>query len=385
MTSSIAPSASPRPARAAARRSRRTSRAARASGTAARRSRACSRRSSSISRAPATDGVGAPRAPHVRVDAEAGPARARHRGRERRRAARPVLPGGSRSRTRSRRSWTRRSRLPTRRRAPSSCSFTEQVHCRASLSDSPPTEPMGWPGAISTRVAPRQVAPVVKPKPRGLGFPAEELCYPDAMLERPRSRLRPRGACAPAGRPRRLAPRRASLGRFAGRKCEWTLMKVKFWGVRGSLPVPGRKTERYGGNTSCVEVRSEAGTRVIIDAGTGIRKLGKEMVAEAEGADRRPPAHQPHPLGPHPGAAVLLAALPEGQPPPRLRAQARRPAPARRVRVADRRSRTSRSRSTRRRPTSPSASCRTARSSRSPTSRSRARGSTTRRSRWPTG
>ncbi|HEY2728937.1 MAG TPA: MBL fold metallo-hydrolase [Polyangia bacterium] len=60
-------------------------------------------------------------------------------------------------------------------------------------------------------------------------------------------------------------------------------MKVKFWGVRGSLPVPGRKTERYGGNTSCVEVRSDSGTRVVVDAGTGIRKLGKELSAEAEG------------------------------------------------------------------------------------------------------
>jgi phosphoribosyl 1,2-cyclic phosphodiesterase len=60
-------------------------------------------------------------------------------------------------------------------------------------------------------------------------------------------------------------------------------MKVRFWGVRGSLPVPGHKTERYGGNTSCVEVRSAAGTRVVVDAGTGIRKLGKEMVSEGSG------------------------------------------------------------------------------------------------------
>jgi phosphoribosyl 1,2-cyclic phosphodiesterase len=60
-------------------------------------------------------------------------------------------------------------------------------------------------------------------------------------------------------------------------------MKVRFWGVRGSLPVPGPKTERYGGNTSCVEVRSAAGTRVVVDAGTGIRKLGKELVADESG------------------------------------------------------------------------------------------------------
>jgi len=59
-------------------------------------------------------------------------------------------------------------------------------------------------------------------------------------------------------------------------------MRVRFWGVRGSLPVPGRKTERYGGNTSCVEVRSAAGTRVVVDAGTGIRKLGKELSADGE-------------------------------------------------------------------------------------------------------
>ena len=57
-------------------------------------------------------------------------------------------------------------------------------------------------------------------------------------------------------------------------------MRVRFWGVRGSLPVPGPKTERYGGNTSCVEVRSDAGTRVIIDAGTGIRRLGKSLMRE---------------------------------------------------------------------------------------------------------
>jgi phosphoribosyl 1,2-cyclic phosphodiesterase len=57
-------------------------------------------------------------------------------------------------------------------------------------------------------------------------------------------------------------------------------MRVRFWGVRGSLPVPGSKTERYGGNTSCVEVRSAAGTRVIIDAGTGIRRLGKDLMRQ---------------------------------------------------------------------------------------------------------
>jgi phosphoribosyl 1,2-cyclic phosphodiesterase len=55
-------------------------------------------------------------------------------------------------------------------------------------------------------------------------------------------------------------------------------MKVRFWGVRGSIPVPGPQTNRYGGNTSCVEVRPRSGPQIIIDAGTGIRRLGKEMM-----------------------------------------------------------------------------------------------------------
>jgi phosphoribosyl 1,2-cyclic phosphodiesterase len=51
-------------------------------------------------------------------------------------------------------------------------------------------------------------------------------------------------------------------------------MKVVMWGTRGSLATPGRDTARYGGNTSCVEVIGEEGTRLVLDAGTGIRALG---------------------------------------------------------------------------------------------------------------
>lgn len=60
-------------------------------------------------------------------------------------------------------------------------------------------------------------------------------------------------------------------------------MKVRFWGVRGSIPVPGRSTSRYGGNTSCVEVRPKGGSPIIIDAGTGLRRLGKSLMEEAFG------------------------------------------------------------------------------------------------------
>lgn len=58
-------------------------------------------------------------------------------------------------------------------------------------------------------------------------------------------------------------------------------MKVRFWGVRGSIPVPGRTTTRYGGNTSCVEVRPKGGDPIIIDAGTGLRRLGKSLMEDA--------------------------------------------------------------------------------------------------------
>lgn len=54
-------------------------------------------------------------------------------------------------------------------------------------------------------------------------------------------------------------------------------MRVTFWGVRGSLASPGPETVRYGGNTACVEVRDSAGTLVILDAGTGIRRLGDAL------------------------------------------------------------------------------------------------------------
>ena len=56
-------------------------------------------------------------------------------------------------------------------------------------------------------------------------------------------------------------------------------MRVTFWGTRGSIPTPGRATIRYGGNTSCVEVRTDNGTLLICDSGTGIRELGLHLAA----------------------------------------------------------------------------------------------------------
>lgn len=58
-----------------------------------------------------------------------------------------------------------------------------------------------------------------------------------------------------------------------------TTTTLKFWGARGSIPTPGADTVRYGGNTSCVEVRS-GGEIIILDAGTGLRGLGNALAAE---------------------------------------------------------------------------------------------------------
>jgi len=54
-------------------------------------------------------------------------------------------------------------------------------------------------------------------------------------------------------------------------------MQVTLWGTRGSLGSPGAETARYGGNTSCVEVRGPEGMVLVLDAGTGIRRLGAAL------------------------------------------------------------------------------------------------------------
>lgn len=54
-------------------------------------------------------------------------------------------------------------------------------------------------------------------------------------------------------------------------------MKIKFWGTRGSIPVPGKNTIRYGGNTPCLEIRTKDNHLIILDAGSGIRELGDHI------------------------------------------------------------------------------------------------------------
>src|SRR5215472_9168867 len=89
-----------------------------------------------------------------------------------------------------------------------------------------------------------------------------------------------RGHGLPPGGPGRTAPRRGGHVLENGQ-----LVRVTLWGTRGSLPSPGPGTLRYGGNTPCVEVRGEAGTLLVLDAGTGIRPLGSSMKTGAARVD----------------------------------------------------------------------------------------------------
>jgi len=63
-------------------------------------------------------------------------------------------------------------------------------------------------------------------------------------------------------------------------------MRIRFWGTRGSIPKPGPDTVRYGGNTSCVEVRSASGALILLDCGTGAHDFGQALLAEPDGPRR---------------------------------------------------------------------------------------------------
>ncbi len=59
---------------------------------------------------------------------------------------------------------------------------------------------------------------------------------------------------------------------------------LTFWGTRGSIPTPGPDTARYGGNTACISIRGPRGRLVILDAGSGLRPLGHELMGHRNGA-----------------------------------------------------------------------------------------------------
>ena len=119
-------------------------------------------------------------------------------------------------------------------------------------------------------------------------------------MRRPEAAARGRGHVDSDRRPARRFSRRGGdvLGACG-------VIRVTLLGTRGSMPAPGQSTARYGGNTPCVEVRASDGTLLVLDAGTGIRRLSADPGGHR--ADRHPadpPAH-----GPHPGARLLRPAL----------------------------------------------------------------------------
>lgn len=79
-------------------------------------------------------------------------------------------------------------------------------------------------------------------------------------------------AGAAAAAPVAVTPERAAL-------------RARCWGTRGSIPSPGHGTAHFGGNTSCLEVRTSEDRRIIFDAGTGIRPLGQHIVEHGGGAE----------------------------------------------------------------------------------------------------
>ena len=56
------------------------------------------------------------------------------------------------------------------------------------------------------------------------------------------------------------------------------IMRIKCWGSRGSIPVCGAEYFKYGGDTTCMEIQAESGEIIIVDAGTGIRRLGNHLM-----------------------------------------------------------------------------------------------------------
>ncbi len=57
-------------------------------------------------------------------------------------------------------------------------------------------------------------------------------------------------------------------------------LRIRFWGVRGTIPTPGPETMKYGGNTSCIDILTSDQQIIILDAGSGIRKLGQQLQQE---------------------------------------------------------------------------------------------------------
>ena len=123
------------------------------------------------------------------------------------------------------------------------------------------------PSLKKTRVVLTTASHFLNDRDAALGSGADDYLVKPILPADLRAALGLCGEDAPALRP--AVPEEADPGRTV----------IRFWGVRGSIPTPGPGTTKFGGNTSCVEVRF--GSRVIVlDAGSGIRRLGQSLLRE---------------------------------------------------------------------------------------------------------
>src|SRR5205823_4903348 len=124
----------------------------------------------------------------------------------------------------------------------------------------------------------RALAPVGcdRDLPRG-GRPPAGAVPPRARALRRRGRRDPRRRAGAGGAREDSAPGGRRL-RGHGPDAGARMMELTFWGVRGSIPAPGPGTVRYGGNTSCVSLRTSEGKLIVLDCGTGARNLGMSLL-----------------------------------------------------------------------------------------------------------
>src|SRR5262249_52303283 len=125
----------------------------------------------------------------------------------------------------------------------------------------------------------RALAPVG----RAADLPGGGRAQAGVVPSRARARRR-RGGCDPRGDEGGGEARRHQAGHRGGLRgsrhlAGARLMELTFWGVRGSIPAPGPGTVRFGGNTSCVSLRTSGGKLIILDCGTGARNLGNTLLS----------------------------------------------------------------------------------------------------------
>src|SRR5262245_12051179 len=146
--------------------------------------------------------------------------------------------------------------------------------------DTDPTGPLSSCGrAVPPARAPRQAE-------RGRTVPAAHnpLKVPliDILAKRGGTKKRTRWPATPSSHNAPCPSLTAALASKSGRQFRGSTMRIRFWGTRGSLAKPGPTTLRYGGNTSCVEVRTRDGTLIVLDCGTGAHGLGLALAASGE-------------------------------------------------------------------------------------------------------